>query len=304
MALANGREYESIKTANGSSTVRLFAPRKVQLAPCFRWKGGLARVLAAVLAVPAVPILGVLMLLIRITSRGPVIYSQLRVGRHGKTFTMYKLRTMRHDAEAVTGPVWTTHGDPRVTWLGYLLRLFHLDELPQLLNVLRGEMDLVGPRPERPEFSAVLAQQIPGYLERLAVLPGVTGLSQVNLAPDECVEGVRRKLALDLEYIETATLAMDVRMYLCTFLRMFGIRHGLAAFLLGLHRDSGDWTDADGREGQMVTPDALAHCNGNSNGNGHHVQAGNGQLRGMPINGNGQSLSAPRSRKRGKVRTD
>src|SRR4029450_5933506 len=140
------------------------------------------RVFATVLLFPALPLVAVLIAAIRVTSRGPGIYRQGRVGEGKRIFTMYKLRSMRIDAEARSGPAWSVTGaDPRVTWLGYWLRRLHLDELPQLVNVIRGEMALVGPRPERPEFVRVLAPEIPGYESRLAVLPGITRLAQINL---------------------------------------------------------------------------------------------------------------------------
>jgi hypothetical protein len=117
-----------------------------------------------------------------------------------------------------------------------VLRLLHLDELPQLINVARGEMDLIGPRPERPVFVARLARSIPNYCRRLEVLPGVTGLAQVNLPPDESLECVRRKLVLDCEYVRTAGLGLDLRILACTLLRMLGIRHGRAVRWLWLER--------------------------------------------------------------------
>ena len=134
---------------------------------------------------------------------------------------MYKIRSMRHDAEAASGPKWTQASDPRVTGLGKLLRKLHLDELPQLFNVLKGEMAIAGPRPERPEFVRVLGEAIPGYRNRLAVLPGITGLAQVNLPPDSDLASVERKLVLDCEYIERAGLWLDLRLTLWTFLRIF-----------------------------------------------------------------------------------
>ena len=112
----------------------------------------------------------------------------------------------------------------------------HLDELPQLFNVLRGEMSLVGPRPERPEFVVVLADKIPGYVDRLSVLPGITGLAQINLPPDTDLDSVRRKLVLDREYIERVGPLLDLRIILCTLFRLVGIRGGRGVRLLGLLR--------------------------------------------------------------------
>jgi lipopolysaccharide/colanic/teichoic acid biosynthesis glycosyltransferase len=201
------------------------------------WKTLLDRGLAILLLIPGLPLLGFLIGLVRLTSRGPGLYSQARVGKAGRVFTMYKLRSMRIDAEAATGPVWSSAGsDSRVTRIGYWLRRLHLDELPQLFNVLRGEMSLVGPRPERPEFVKVLAQQIPDYMDRLLVLPGVTGLAQVNLPPDTDLDSVRRKLALDREYIGDAGLLLDLGIILCTILRVIGLRGGRGVRLLGLQR--------------------------------------------------------------------
>jgi lipopolysaccharide/colanic/teichoic acid biosynthesis glycosyltransferase len=203
----------------------------------FQWKGIVDRLLAFLLLIPGLPVIAGLVLLIKLTSRGPGIYSQTRVGRYGCIFTMYKLRSMRIDAESTTGPVWAgIKSDPRVTPLGHCLRRLHLDELPQLLNVVRGEMSLVGPRPERPEFVRVLAEQVPDYLERLLVAPGITGLAQVNLPPDTDLDSVRRKIVLDRQYIATAGVLMDVRLVLCTLLRVVGLRGGKAVSLLGLHR--------------------------------------------------------------------
>lgn len=201
------------------------------------WKGAIDRILAVLLLVLGLPLIAVLVVLIRLTSKGPGVYSQTRVGRGGRIFTMYKLRSMRIDAEAATGPVWAgVNSDPRVTRLGYWLRKLHLDELPQLFNVVRGEMSLVGPRPERPEFVRVLGEQVPGYLGRLAIKPGVTGLAQVNLPPDTDLDSVRRKIVLDCQYIEAAGLLLDIRLIACTILRCFGLRGGKAVSLLGLTR--------------------------------------------------------------------
>jgi lipopolysaccharide/colanic/teichoic acid biosynthesis glycosyltransferase len=203
----------------------------------FRLKQILDRLLAIVMLIPALPLICLLVIAIRLTSRGPGIFTQARVGQRGRIFTMYKLRSMRVDAEAGTGPVWANVArDPRVTLLGHWLRRLHLDELPQLLNVVRGEMSLVGPRPERPEFVAVLAEQVPGYLNRIMVQPGITGLAQVNLPPDTDLDSVKRKVVLDCEYIRTASLFLDLRIITGTLLRLFGMRGGSSARLLGLHR--------------------------------------------------------------------
>lgn len=189
----------------------------------FTFRRWIDRVIALILLIPGMFIMGCLVVLVRLTSPGPGIFRQKRVGQGGRTFLMYKIRTMRSDAEAGTGPVWTRPSDPRVTAIGRILRKLHLDELPQLINVLKGEMLLLGPRPERPEFVAVLSEQIPGYLQRLSVPPGVTGLAQINLPPDTDLDSVRRKLVLDLEYIEEAGPVLDLRMFLCTMVRLVGL---------------------------------------------------------------------------------
>lgn len=203
----------------------------------FRFKEMLERSLGVVLLVLVSPLIAALIVLVRLNSRGPGIFRQSRVGKRGIVFTMYKLRSMRLDAEAATGPAWSPSGaDPRTTRLGFWLRRLHLDELPQLLNVALGEMSLVGPRPERPEFVQVLAEQIPGYLNRLMVQPGITGLAQINLPPDTDLDSVRRKLMLDCEYIRTAGWWLDVRIVACTALRVMWIKGPAVTRMLGLER--------------------------------------------------------------------
>src|SRR5207248_4660391 len=140
------------------------------------------------------------MLLVKLTSPGPMLYTQTRLGRRGRPFTIYKIRTMLHDCESLTGPQWSTPGDTRITRVGRWLRRTHIDELPQLWNVLRGDMSLVGPRPERPEFIPELENAIPFYRDRLLVRPGITGLAQVQLPPDTDMDSVRRQLAHDIYY--------------------------------------------------------------------------------------------------------
>lgn len=186
------------------------------------------RLVAGVLLLLTAPLLAMLMALVRITSRGPSLFSQPRVGKNGRPFFMHKIRTMPVDAEAATGPVWGGTHDSRATRVGRVLRRLHLDELPQLFNVLTGEMSLVGPRPERPEFVSVLSAAIPGYLDRIVVRPGITGLAQLNLPADTDLDSVRRKVTLDREYISRATLWLDVRLVVCTALRVFKLpEHGI-----------------------------------------------------------------------------
>jgi lipopolysaccharide/colanic/teichoic acid biosynthesis glycosyltransferase len=187
------------------------------------WKSTMDRVFAIILLVVALPVMAVAMLLVRATSRGPVIYRQTRLGLHGRRYTIYKIRTMRHDCERLTGPCWSTPGDKRVTPIGRILRVTHIDELPQLYNILRGEMSLVGPRPERPEIASQLELAIPRYRERLGVRPGVTGLAQVQLPPETTVEEVHRKLACDLYYIRHASAWLDLRIIFATALGVCGI---------------------------------------------------------------------------------
>jgi exopolysaccharide biosynthesis polyprenyl glycosylphosphotransferase len=163
----------------------------------------------------AVPLLLLVAFLIRVDSTGPVLYRQSRVGLHGRIFTMLKFRSMRVDAE-VAGPCLATDRDPRMTRIGAFIRATRLDEVPQLLNVLRGEMSLVGPRPERPHFVQQLAAIIPRYNERTHVLPGITGWAQINYPYGASVEDARAKLAFDLFYINNRALLLDLRILLRT----------------------------------------------------------------------------------------
>lgn len=147
---------------------------------------------------------------LKLSSPGPVLYSQRRVGRNGVPFTIYKFRSMRVDAEAETGAVWSTRNDPRVTKVGRFLRRTRLDELPQLWNVLKGDMSFVGPRPERPEFVAQLTTQIPFYGQRHAVRPGLTGWAQVRHRYGASVDDAQEKLQYDLFYIKHLSLPFDI----------------------------------------------------------------------------------------------
>jgi lipopolysaccharide/colanic/teichoic acid biosynthesis glycosyltransferase len=168
------------------------------------------------------PVLAVLGIIIKFTSKGPVFYTQERVGKDGKTFGIIKLRTMVTDAEASTGPVWARENDPRITPIGRFLRMSHLDEVPQLINVIKGEMSIVGPRPERPIFVEKFCDAIPSYGERLRVKPGITGLAQVCHKYDETLKDVRRKVAYDLLYIQRMCLMVDVAIVFLTMRRLTG----------------------------------------------------------------------------------
>jgi lipopolysaccharide/colanic/teichoic acid biosynthesis glycosyltransferase len=191
-------------------------------------------VLAAILLILLAPLIVAAAAIVRLTSRGPAFYSQVRMGLGGRPYRIFKLRTMVHNCEAVSGARWAVPGDARVTPIGRILRATHIDEMPQLLNVLRGEMSLVGPRPERPEFVPGLAQAIPHYRERLLVRPGVTGLAQVQLPPDTDLDSVRRKLACDLFYIHNMGPWLDLRILLCTACKFLGIPFVLSGNLCGV----------------------------------------------------------------------
>ena len=166
---------------------------------------------AVVLFLISIPILVVAGLLIKTTSRGPIFYLQNRVGKGGTVFRVIKLRTMIDNAEPLTGAVWASKDDPRITPVGKFLREMHIDELPQLTNVLLGQMALVGPRPERPEIVESLQGNIPNYHERTNVRPGMTGLSQLKLPPDADLESVRCKQMFDLDYITHMSARLDLR---------------------------------------------------------------------------------------------
>jgi lipopolysaccharide/colanic/teichoic acid biosynthesis glycosyltransferase len=206
-------------------------PRRHWYVPC---KTAFDFVAAAVLMVAAAPVIALAAMLVKLTSRGPAFYTQTRVGRNGRLFTIYKVRTMIHKCESLTGPRWSMPGDPRITSVGYFLRVAHLDELPQLLNVLRGEMSLIGPRPERPEFVPELERALPRYRERLAVLPGVTGLAQVQLPADTDLSSVRKKLAYDLYYLRHLSPGLDLRILCCTALYAVGVPFRWSRGLFGV----------------------------------------------------------------------
>ena len=165
-------------------------------------------------------------ILIKLDSKGPIIFKQDRIGMNNKEFRIYKFRSMYLDAEKHTGPVWSQKDDPRVTRVGRILRQLRIDEIPQFFNVLKGEMSLVGPRPERPFFVKMLAEKLPYYKRRLKVRPGITGWAQVKHKYDENIEDVKIKLRYDLFYIENMSLRMDIKILARTiYVVIFGKGH-------------------------------------------------------------------------------
>jgi lipopolysaccharide/colanic/teichoic acid biosynthesis glycosyltransferase len=215
------------------------------LRPLDRERGGrrlLNIVVATVGLVVALPLLLVVAVLVKLTSRGPVLFKQTRIGLDrrslsraggntrrqldlgGKPFTMYKFRTMYAERGTGARQAWAQPDDPRATPIGRVLRKFRLDELPQLVNVLKGEMNIVGPRPEQPAIFVYLSEQIEGYQRRQRVRPGITGWAQINLSYDRTVDDVRRKVSFDLEYIRHQSALVDCKIMLRTLPVMLGQR--------------------------------------------------------------------------------
>ena len=183
------------------------------------WEESLKRMLdvvvSAVILMVGLPVWLLIAAIIKLESPGPVLYKQERVGKDGQRFRIIKFRSMREDAEK-EGPQWANRKDPRVTRVGKWLRKLHLDEVPQLINVMKGQMSLVGPRPERPVFVESLSKEIPLYNRRLKVRPGITGWAQVKHRYDETIEDVKKKVQYDLYYIENMSLRMDMKIILNT----------------------------------------------------------------------------------------
>jgi lipopolysaccharide/colanic/teichoic acid biosynthesis glycosyltransferase len=207
------------------------APRRL----IYHWcKAAASRVVAGVLLFVLTPIILFCAVLVRLTSVGPSFYSQVRLGHRGRRFRIYKLRTMKYRCEAGTGAVWATACDPRVTPVGRILRRLHLDELPQLWNIACGDMCFVGPRPERPEIVDKLLLDIPNFNERLAIKPGLSGLSQVLQMADTSIDSARRKLRHDLDYGRRESLWLDLRIVVGTALIIVGISRPTVDRLLKL----------------------------------------------------------------------
>jgi lipopolysaccharide/colanic/teichoic acid biosynthesis glycosyltransferase len=224
---------------------RLAADAGVEVALCPTWYNA-GKVLfdyavALTMLLPVLAVIGVAAAAVKLSSPGPVFYTQTRLGLGGRRYRIVKIRTMHHNVELKSGIKWAGKDDDRVFRVGKILRKTHVDELPQLFNVLLGHMSLVGPRPERPEVIAAkgLEHLVPGYPHRLLVKPGVTGLAQVQLPPDEDITSVRHKVAYDLYYVRNQGLLLDARLVLATALKAAGAgpRVIRRVFLLP-HRDA------------------------------------------------------------------
>jgi sugar transferase (PEP-CTERM system associated) len=220
MKLAGGVTFDHLASVyeeyTGKIAIENLRPSWLIFAPGFRksrallaTKRAVDTILAVALLVLVSPLLPLIALAVRLSSPGPAMYHQARVGEANRLFTIHKFRSMRTDAEAATGAVWASKDDPRITPVGRFLRRTRLDELPQLVNVIRGDMSFVGPRPERPEFVATLTDQIPFYGQRHVIKPGLTGWAQVCYTYGATVEDAMEKLQYDLFYIKHMSLALD-----------------------------------------------------------------------------------------------
>ncbi|MBI2797602.1 MAG: sugar transferase [Gemmatimonadetes bacterium] len=228
--VASGLEFVRESSTTGSRRSGGFEPR----ARSEVVDRGVNLTLASVATLLVAPVMLMVALAVMLTSPGPVMYTQTRVGRDrrrpggrpgsdrrransgGELFTIFKFRSMRTDAETGGTAVWAVQNDPRVTPIGNFLRRSRLDELPQLLNVIKGDMNIVGPRPERPQIFNELAGQIPEYSLRALAKPGITGLAQINHTYDTCIESVRVKVRYDLEYLQSASVWTDLRIMAMT----------------------------------------------------------------------------------------
>jgi sugar transferase (PEP-CTERM system associated) len=212
--------YESITGKVPIESIRLswllFSPGNAASRLFLIYKRSASIVSSTIGLLLSLPLLPFVVLAIKLSSPGQVLYRQSRVGRDGVVFRCYKFRTMRSDAEADSGPTWAMDDDPRITRVGRFLRKTRIDEIPQLLNVLRGDMSLVGPRPERPEFVESLKEQIPYYHLRHSVRPGITGWAQVLYRYGSSVEDAKEKLRFDLYYIKNTSAGLDLLIILNT----------------------------------------------------------------------------------------
>ncbi len=282
-----------IDSSSAKATIEPAPRADLKPAPYFGWAMWWQWPLSVLMLVCFAPVMVLIAILIRITSPGPAIYKQTRVGLNGKTFTLYKFRSMHLDAEAGTGAVWAKPSDPRVTLLGKITRNLHLDELPQLFNVIRGEMSLVGPRPERPEFTVKIEEHVPEFHLRLLIRPGITGLAQVHQGPDVDMDSVRRKLVYDLEYVRLGNPWLDWRIMVCTLLRATEFTRTWGIKLLRIPSPSTDSvretkaTETTATSSKTVTTESDADALATENSipiHGPHGQNGNGRSK-SPVSG-------------------
>ncbi len=189
------------------------------------YQRGLKRIVDLIFSIPLLllflPFGIIIAMAIKLESKGPVFYQQVRVGKDFKKFKTIKFRSMRHNAEEDTGPIWAKPDDPRITKVGRLLRRFRIDEFPQFINVFKGDMSIIGPRPERPYFVEKLSKEYPLYHRRLSVLPGISGWSQIKQSYDKNFEDIRQKLKYDFYYIENISFGLDLKIMISTIWVMF-----------------------------------------------------------------------------------
>lgn len=216
--------YQIISGLNQTNQIFGLPLIEVMPDPMPNWEKSVKRmmdiVLSSLILLVNLPVMLLTALIIRLSSKGPAVFAQERVGLHGEPFVMYKFRSMYVDAEKKTGPTWASDNDPRITPVGIWLRKLRLDELPQLYNVLKGDMSLVGPRPEREYFVNQFKKQIPLYTRRLRVRPGITGWAQVKWKYDETFDDVVEKTKYDLFYVENISLKMDLKILINTIFTM------------------------------------------------------------------------------------
>ncbi len=206
----NSAPYDAFKRQTHQGSLNQIRSKYIKARPLLEF------LIAIIGLMISLPVFFIIIILLKTTSRGPVFYAQERVGKDGRIFEIIKFRTMSVDSESLLGPVWAKKNDERITNIGRILRSTHIDEFPQLINVIRGEMSIIGPRPERPFFVNKLKGEIPGYEERLTTKPGITGLAQCYHRSDETIRDVQKKLRYDMLYIKRMCLALDVKIILQT----------------------------------------------------------------------------------------